>query len=45
MGMIKSVQVHFTIVEQFYVNVNVELFIHVFVHLYDGENRYGKIFL
>ena len=31
--------VHFIIVDQFYVNVNVELFLHVFLHLYDGENQ------
>ena len=33
------VLVHFIIMEQLYVNVNVELFLHGFLHLYDGENQ------
>ena len=27
-------QVHFTVASQFYVNVNVELYVHGFLHLY-----------
>ena len=47
------VLVHFTIVEQFYVNVNVELYVHInvelflhaFVYLYgEGKQVFLKIF-
>ena len=40
----KYVQVHFTFTLQFYVNVNENFFLYVFILLYDGENRYGEIF-
>ena len=33
------VQVHFTIASQFYVRVDVEIFLHVFMHLYGGEKQ------
>ena len=33
------VQVDFTIASQFYVHVNVELFIHALIHLYGGEKQ------
>ena len=39
------VQVHFTIASQFYVYVDVEIFLHVFMHLYSEKNRYVKNFL
>ena len=28
----------------FHVHINVEFYIHAFISLYGGENRYGKIF-
>ena len=31
------VQVHFTVASQFYVYVNVDLYVHTFMHLYGGE--------
>ena len=41
----KHVQVHFTIAPQFYVHINVELYIRAFIQLYGGEkNRYVEIF-
>ena len=33
------VQVHFTVASQFYVYVNVKLYIDVFLHLYGGEKQ------
>ena len=33
------VQVRFTIASQFYVQINVELYIHAFVQLYGGEKQ------
>ena len=33
------VQVHFTVASHFYINVNVELYIHSFIQLYGGEKQ------
>ena len=33
------VQVHFTIASQFYIREDVELFLHVFMHLYGGGKQ------
>ena len=30
---------HFTVALQFYVNVNVELYVHGFLHLYGGKKQ------
>ena len=38
------VQVNFVIASQFYVRVDVEFYMHVFIHLYGGEIRYVKTF-
>ena len=38
-------QVHSTIALQFYVYVNVELYVHAFLHLYSGKKKYVKNFL
>ena len=35
-------QIHFTVASQFYVYVNVELYLHAFIHFYGGKkNRRG----
>ena len=55
MTTITNIKIHvlgdFTVASQFYVYVNVELYVHAFIHLYGGENRYvfftfdGKLIL